>query len=593
MSPAATSYSGRSILNGEIAQGLQEKLHEFLTTNPNIRQLPHYQVEQLHQMAMTIGQFDVLTQSLSGLIQQFIMQQTQMSKLGARQPDDLRTFTKHLFSDTASYLPAANARHFYPYHAGHFRLTRLQVVDSFGQVLRGSQLNGTVQALRSKSMVTPGKKHQSYLQLTPRITQSLRLDFRMSHYADDHHRSNSSAMTSAICGWILPNHLDHGLTVFDPEGVNLGQINQLGSNSGNDSDTANTGLRWDTVPGKNAILGALPELDPALKHLNGFINGLLLRGTQGSDALKQLLDVIDSSLWKIDPLGQSVEGNLAILLGRPIALVRVLTTLELHGVPAVNQSWTATGDDSAHDFINLALPMRIGDIGLSRNGVMGYFLDDDYRCFYPYHGYDTDLAIPRHVITDRTLAPEAMLVKMGHLLDESSRRRENPSMPPTGSTEQRAPYLVNNPEFTLRPDGTSTRRLTLLVDPRGGIPAICGYLPVQWLTLPPESVNNALRTMFVTFRTGPVLLPASLNMDTHIQLPLPAHIKGKWTWVERSGVTTWNESCELVGSTPTAQLPTTRPVLGEGWLKLSGSQQEDAGNTTARATDIQKDPKSR
>ncbi|MCX7290297.1 hypothetical protein, partial [Janthinobacterium sp.] len=191
------------------------------------------------------------------------------------------------------------------------------------------------------------------------------------------------------------------------------------------------------------------------------------------------------------------------------------------------------------------------------NGVMGYFLDDDFSCFYPYYGYDDRLAIPRRVMADRAVAPRDKLARMASDLAASGA----PGAPGPNS------YLVGDPGFTTVADGVTTHSVTMLVDPRGWMPAISGYLPVQWLSLPAGPVNSALNNMSTTFRTGPVLLETP-----QIQLPLPASVKGVWTWVERSGVTTWSESDALTSAAAVAALPATRPILSEGWLKLSGAQ---------------------
>lgn len=547
--PLAGNYVGRSILNGQVAQGLSDKLNDFLLHDPNAASLPAYQLQQLQEMADDIAEYDVLTQSMSGLIEQFIMQQLQMSKLSSTQSvSGLSDLVQH----ATAYLPAAgSALPFFPIHAGHFRIVRLNVVDAFGQILRGSQLTDNLQPIRSTSLVTQGLPQ--YMQLTPRVTQGLRMDLRMVQYDDDAIRSNSSDSTSAICGWIIPNHIDRSLVVFDPAGNNLGEVLMI--DNGNDGGDAGTGLRWDAVPGSNSALGAAPEFGASLRHLNDFVNALLLRGAQGSDALQSLLDVIDSSLWKVDPLGQPIQGNLAILLGRPIAVVRALVALKVDGAPAYNQTWANTGQNVTNDFTAVPLTLRIGDLGLSNNGVMGYFLDDDYSDFYPYYGYTPALGQVRRVVADAGIAPAAMLAQISQRL----------AMPQEGQALDS--YLVANPAFTLPPDGATTRCLTILVDPRGWIPAISGLLPVQWLSLPPGPVDAALSNMFVTFRTGPLLLETP-----KISVPLPASTKGKWTWVERSGVTTWRESAPLTSSNDVAGLPDTRPILSEGWLKLSGAQ---------------------
>lgn len=557
VAPPAGLYTGRSMVNGESAQGLQDKLDSFLDSDPNAATLPQYQLQQLRAMAATIGQSDVLTQSMSGIVQQFIMQQLKMSKLPALQDPQVADYLR----GAASYLPAAAASAFFPLHAGHFRFTRLQVVDIYGQILRGSQLSDNLVPIRSQSMVTPGGlANQAYLQLPPRVTQGQRLDLRMVQFDDDDVRSNSSDLTSAICGWVIPNHIDHSVVVFDPQGNNLGEVLMI--DNGDDGPSNGTGLRWDAVPGSNAVLGAGPRFAPALNHLNEFVDGLLLCAAQGKPAMQELLDVIDSSLWKVDPLGQPMQGNLAVLLGRPLAMVRVLATLEVEGTPACDQAYLATGKDITGGFPAVPLPLRVGDIGLPHNGVMGYFLDDDYTRFYPYHGYVPALAVPRRVIASG-IAPGEMLAAIGSALD-------NDVAPPRAGQPGDS-YLVDDPGFTLPPDGVTTRRLTVLLDPRGWLPAVSGSLPVQWLSLPPGPVNRALSNMYVTFRTGPVLLQTA-QQSPQISLPLPAAVNGAWTWVERSGVTTWSESARLAASSGVASLPAARPVLGEGWLKLSGAQ---------------------
>ena len=552
LAPVVGNYVGRTILNGQVAQGLSDKLNQFLNTDPNAASLPIEQLRQLQQMADEIAQYDVLTQSMSGMIQQMIMQQLQMSKLNALQTVN---GLSNLVEQATAYLPAAGSTMpFLPIHAGHFRIVRLNVVDAFGQILRGTQLSDNLQPIRSQSLVTQG--FPQYMQLTPRITQNLRMDLRMVQYDNDQIRSNSSDLTSAICGWIIPNHINHSLIVFDPLGNNLGELLMIDNgNDGDEGGTAGTGLRWDAVPGSNSALGAPPEFPPSLRHLNNFVNGLLLRGAQGSGALQSLLDVIDSSLWRIDPLGQPIQGNLAVLLGRPIALVRALVTLGVGGTPAYSQTWANTGKNVTYNFTNVPLTIRVGDIGLSHNGTMGYFLDDDYSSLFPYYGYTPKMGTLRRVMADQSIPSSEKLANIALRLDSD-----------TADTVS-DPYLVANPQFSLPADNTTTHSLTMLVDPRGWIPAISGLLPVQWLSLPAGPVNAALSNMYVTFRSGPLLLNSPI-----IRLPLPANIQGKWSWVERSGVTTWRESESLVSSDDVASLPDQRPTLSEGWLKLSGAQ---------------------
>ena len=77
------------------------------------------------------------------------------------------------------------------------------------------------------------------------LAQPMRLDFRLLDATSDAIRSNSSDATSPICGWLLPNHLDNSLMVFDAAGQNLGELIEIVKDEG-------TGVRWDAAPGSDA-----------------------------------------------------------------------------------------------------------------------------------------------------------------------------------------------------------------------------------------------------------------------------------------------------------------------------------------------------
>jgi hypothetical protein len=89
---------------------------------------------------------------------------------------------------------------------------------------------------------------------------------------------------------------------------------------------------------------------------------------------------------------------------------------------------------------------------------------------------------------------------------------------------------------------------------------------VQTLALPNGPVDAALSSMAATFRMGPLLLDPE-----HIRVPLPSAIGGKWSWIERSGVTFWREQGPLQPAGSEAALRASVPTLREGWLTLSGA----------------------
>jgi hypothetical protein len=57
-------------------------------------------------------------------------------------------------------------------------------------------------------------------------------------------------------------------------------------------------------------------------------------------------------------------------------------------------------------------------------------------------------------------------------------------------------------------------------------------------------------------------------------MPAPEELTGRWTWMERVGVTFWQEKTEIERSTPQARLTDKPSRMKEGWLKLNNGQEK-------------------
>ena len=68
--------------------------------------------------------------------------------------------------------------------------------------------------------------------------------------------------------------------------------------------------------------------------------------------------------------------------------------------------------------------------------------------------------------------------------------------------------------------------------------------------------------------------------QNQIRMPLPAEMRGQWSWTARSDVTTWRAEDKVQTRNPDATFDTSPPRLSEGWLVLSG-----ALGATARAVE--------
>lgn len=583
--PPPLVFQGRTVLNPRVAQEIKAKLATF-QHDPNYASLPVYLREDLEAVAGLVGDLDLLTQSMSGLTDQLVTRLLSM----ARSPTDAEV--ARLLGDAAlGFRPNAGSitqevpLPFFPLRSGHLQILDVWVVDSFGQVMRGKDPNLPESSplpdpVRAESVFTPdaetlGESNASYLQLAPRLSQAARVELRMVEARTKPDAppvySSSSDRTSPICGWVVPNHLDGSLMVFDAGGVNLGAVLPV-QRDVDPSRADSTGLLWEAVPGTQAPLGAPPTLPNP--HLQAMIDGLLQQGLQGSGALEDLLDVIDSSLWRVDPFAPQ-QGNLSVLLGRPLAVVRADVSLALFGYPAYNQSWIETGtyyvDPSGGGyapvpppFVSVPWNARVGDLRYRSNGVLGYYQANRYDRFYPAHGAGFQTAGLRRSARrgERLLGPRST-ARLG-----GAERIPTTAQALTGATG----YVETGHLISLAPDGSAVS-LTILMEPTGTVPTITGSLPAVQVALAQGPVALALQKMTATFRMGPLLVDPA-----RIQVPLPGNVKGTWGWIARRDVATWSEEAPVDAAGPVAGLQDVPRTLGEGWLTLSGAEQAPTGS---------------
>ncbi len=421
-----------------------------------------------------------------------------------------------LVGDGARGLPAPDpgVGAFLPVRAGHLRLVDLWVVDDFGQVLQVNKTGLDLDhPIRGMGLTAPNGG--ALVQMPPRLVQAGRLKFDLISAQDDQVEANGSTGANPVCGWLLPNHLDYGITVYDATGNMAGELV-----TASDGGTSRI-VVWQPVPGSDAPVGAAPQIQNP--HLAAFVAGLL-NHPQSAAAFQELFENVDSTLWTLDPLGPRDNEYLSVLLGRPIAVIRGRIGMEFYGGQVWNQLWPATGAQDTGGAEKISFPVRLGNHRVMDNGLHGFFLGEDYSRF---------LRVMR--------APNGV----DPLPDGVYAVNRDPSLQFSGPTQW----------------------ITMLADPRGSLYARAGVLPVQTAMLDPRFVKESLSRMDVTFRTGPILTdPQSVRM------PLPAGALGRWSWLQRSGVTMWPKDPAPIGSTDTVARLTGEPLrVREGWLKLESS----------------------
>ena len=465
--------------------------------------------------------------------------------------------------------PLPHAR-YTPIRSGFAKIRRLWLVDAFGQY-KAFEGDTLPKAIAASTMRPPAaQKDKADFTLVPRVVQPSRLMMRWVSAENPTRFMNAHPDTTPICGWVLPNHLDHSLMIYD----NAGQ--PLGSLRGN-VPVAN---RWEAAPGCTSPSTPSQIDNPILQRMVAYLL------TLDETAFSNYLQAIEQVLLTIEPPTYREHNALPVLMGRPLALAQVHLTAELKGLPAVDQSYetltkmineqpkreNAPADSlrTWHNFTAIELPLRLGDIVTERDGLVCTFSRDDKK--FTAHQLEVD-AEGNHdrddaddlwlSLSTRHAKLEYYEIKKGDTLRAISKEFYNNGAKYTKIFEAnreviKDPDLIFPGQKIRIPDANGVT-VPLLLDPRAKIHATTGFLPVQSLAIPPEFYNHVLQRMALTFLVNPLL-----SVDTPLTLPLPAETTHTWAWYDpKHG---WDAA--LAPSDDRAHLDTVRQQIREGWLRM-------------------------
>ena len=405
--------------------------------------------------------------------------------------EDYKSFTKRVRQAVGDrfFVAPLPLNDFNPIRSGLMKVLRLRLIDTFGQVK--ADLNPE-ELIRTEKMIPPNSFTESltyyngdWAFLPPRLVQPSRLNFRWLSSSQGEEESNSHPKTTPICGWLLPNNLDNSLMVYDSQGKALGSVNSQAN--------------WEPAPGSNIQFRVV---DIVNSYLRKIVDRLTIEPTDTDDVknrkrdfLDHLITVIDRTLEDIDPENATQHQDLALLMGRPVAVVRASLNLELQGLPAIHQGWNEFRQDLRRDqrdtdnFTQVEFPIRIGEYQQLNDGTIGYWQEEDGSLsedFYVPHNYG--------VPDDK--------IKTEHLIQ-----------------------TIDEPPKTL----------TLLMDPTGKVHATCGIVPTKAIDIPPALYKKALQNIEITFLSVPILTEAY-----KINLPLSKEAGYAWSWLEKDRYT-WKE----------------------------------------------------
>ena len=397
------------------------------------------------------------------------------------------------------------AADFLTLRAGFLRLDRLRLVDAFGQCLDlvGGSATTPLLPRPAGSLRVPAQP--DLWALRPRFTAPARVLLRFTDAHGD--LADSGPSVNPVCGYVVAAPLDGTLEFFDDDGIASGRLR----------GDAQQGTAWEEDPGLAPTLGARPSQVLRNKLLGRMADAVLdagvgerARGATGPTALETLLTVLDITRWSVDLTASAGDEHLSLLLGQPVAIVRASIQLDVMDPrnPAENRS--------------AAVPVRLGELAHLQDGLLGYYVADDFRTLH---------------LLDPVVAELAAQARGAAL----------------------APMLDATGVFDLYPGVVLP--LVLLMTPGSDVHVRTGLLPPKRIGLMREWTSAALSRLSPALRFGPVLREAAAT-----RLPVPADIRGTWLWHRRPVPGEWAKD-EVVGASAAA-LPESPAQASDGWLKV-------------------------
>ncbi|MCB0650678.1 MAG: hypothetical protein KDC85_05330 [Saprospiraceae bacterium] len=464
-----------------------------------------------------LSQINLLSQSLDGLTDCLLMQKQAIrlplmeknegdKKIRRIENLDQYESKSHYFLPMSDSIKES-APNFFPLRAGHIKIRQLWIVDSFGQIQYVGKRDTLKETTNFSGSLIAASDNQSkakhLFRLPPRLCQAARLMFRWKSAKHADQDSNSDPSTSPVYGWILYHRIDESLWIYDQEGMALGALFYISDNQP---------FGWRNAPVKgNETKDQNMEAVVKDETLRLFVQSLQASGKTWGD-LKKVLEDLDVSFGK---KGQQYSNNLAHQVSQPLALARASVGLESFGLPAYPQTNNATWDEKtqleARGLQNIKFNLSLGNREHRNDGLVGYFLNDDFEKLNLAHGFEPS----------KNEYFGAGQIQLG----------------------------LNAPRLDL----------TLLIDPRGGVTARTGILPEKFIDLPQEYIQEPLENMELYIQTTPVL--SALD---ELNLPLQQQSR-KWSWFFLDEKGKWGHKEAHPGS---ANNDFKSLGLQEGFLKL-------------------------
>ncbi|KAF1834716.1 hypothetical protein BDW02DRAFT_325050 [Decorospora gaudefroyi] len=449
---------------------------------------------------------------------------------------------------------------FKPVTHGQMLLTKLNIIDKFGQaiclpysnrrrvretvppnagiypclsenltpdILKASP-NATEGTLNTVYPTPPTTEGQwplcQFMQLTPSINQDARIN--ASFLIRDTISKNTYSpwrettdYESPIWGWLVINYADNGLQFFLGDGTFYREIRKGGVQG------TNVSAKW--LPYDPPPMGLEPT-DAGTHQLDGLLKMLSPEVDTDGSYLQAFFNMINGAVQNMPFPPSSYAGYANAIVGKPLALVNVGWSIELAEPPIKPQfdSLSKRPEDWKGLLERYTFELKIGDRERNYDGVVGFFHSSNSgsNSSEPQTDWDTLYTY---------FPPEKPHAKFKELKDEY----------PLVS-----PYYIHL-DLESTPDITFAMNrkyfiTSMLIDPYTPIHGYSPILPQKSISIAPWAIQSSMDKLHAFFHLGPLLhtvdVPptyeeaAAKKEDGSVQcvrLPVSGQ-KGTWTWLQ-------------------------------------------------------------
>lgn len=347
-------FQGRTLLTPHAVLQMQQSLRRLAQrcadTDPAKEQLLSFADRLSHQQ--------ILSQQLSGFSEwlcgmQYVPYLPILAPTGNQTAQQLaRRVQEVLLENYPVTCPGRDAACYLPICGGAMQLSRLRLVDTFGQ-FQDIPIEQTTLLIGENLHTT----QENTALLPPRFAQGIRLSFQWMD-ASQPTRIALDANSSPVCGFLLANLLNRSLQIYTPSGAFLGWLQQT-----------DNGIRWRSAPGSQWVPPDKPktQLDTFIKAVLGW----------PADNFLQLLDQVSRYL---SARSQAPRKNVpASRFGAVLALARCAVSVEMESVP---EPFWGEGNCDTNGYEKATFPVRMGDGRRFQEGLVGFFPDVDGVCPY-------------------------------------------------------------------------------------------------------------------------------------------------------------------------------------------------------------------